>query len=164
MSIRVLGTKELLAKLQQISDAPQKCSKKALTKAGTHMRKVQVEEAKKEHNKYSEHVGYNEIKKYGVKTKGSRQYIDIGLRAKMSAKKKMEEDKRKKEALAKGDKKARVTHWDKVKGLYFNHYGFFHNLTGEYVAGSGWMDNAYDKGSFEAYKIIADVLRSEMGL
>ena len=59
--------------------------------------------------------------------------------------------------------------WDDIKGLYFNHYGFYHNgwkkkntrtrrLKGQtknkYIAGSRWMDVAIEKSAKKAYEIL----------
>lgn len=157
--LEVKGMKELLEKLEKISDAPEKVGKKALQVAGAHVKDVEVEVARKEHKKYSDDVGWKEIKKYGVKKrKSGSQVIDIGLRGKITA------SQKKKDLANKKAGKSRPTHWDRVKGLWFNNFGFYHNRTGEYVAGSDWIGKAYDESAERAYAIIREEIIKEMGL
>lgn len=157
--LEIKGMDELIQKLEKMEQTPQKITKKALQKAGEHVKDAEVRVAKSEHNKYWEQVGWKEIKKYGVKTrkKGS-QVIDIGLKGKRTA------SQKKKDAKNKASGKSRPTHWDKIKGLWFNNYGFYHNRTGQYVAGSDWIGKAYDESTDEAYEIIRTELLKEMGL
>lgn len=157
--LEVRGMKELLEKLEKVSEAPQKVGKKALQKAGAHVKDIEVKVAQREHDKYTQDVGHKEIKRYGVKTKKTgSQVIDIGLRGKRTA------SQKKKDQANKMAEKHRPTHWDKIKGLWFNNFGFYHNRTGKYVAGSDWIGKAYDESSDEAYDIIRKHLMDEMGL
>lgn len=157
--LMVKGMDELLEQLKKMDDAPEKVSKKALQKAGNHVRSVEVEIAKAEHNKYSQNVGWKEIKRYGVRTrKTGSQYVDIGLRGKVSA------NQKKKDQANKDSGKSRPTYWDRIKGLWFNNFGFYHNRTGEYVAGTNWIGKAYDESSEEAYRIVKEELVKGMGL
>lgn len=161
--LEVLGMKELLKKLDEVSEAPEKVSKKALQKAGNHVKDVEVEVAKREHKRapqgYSQDVGWKELKRYNVKkNKKGNQVIDIGMRATLTASQK-KKDKQRAEA---GE--SRPTYWDRVRGLWFNNWGFYHNLTGKYVAGSDWIGKAYDESVDEAYAIIRAEIIKEMRL
>lgn len=155
---QIKGMQELIDKLQKMEDAGNKIANSALREAGEVVKSAEVEEAKK-HNKYSEDVGWKEIKKYNVKlSKKGTKIIDIGLKGSQTP------SQKKKDAKAKASGVARATHWDKIKGLYFNNYGFYHNITGEYVAGSNWLGKAYDKSVDDAYEIIRQKLIKEMEL
>ena len=156
--LEVIGMQQLVDKLEKMQDAGNKIANTALQKAGEVIKEAEVEEAKK-HNKYSQDVGWKEIKKYRVRvSKKGTKVIDIGLKASRTA------SQKKKEAKAKASGAARATHWDKIRGIYFNNYGFYHNRTGEYIAGSNWMGKAYDKSADEAYEIIRQQLITEMDL
>lgn len=155
---QIKGMQELIDKLQKMEDAGNKIANSALREAGEVVKSAEVEEAKK-HNKYSEDVGWKEIKKYNVKlSKKGTKIIDIGLKGSQTP------SQKKKDAKAKASGVARATRWDKIKGLYFNNYGFYHNITGEYVAGSNWLGKAYDKSVDDAYEIIRQKLIKEMEL
>lgn len=157
--LEVRGMKELLEKLNELSEAPEKAGKRALQKAGEHVKDVEVEVAKSEHNEYSQNVGWKELKKYGVKTKKSgSQVIDIGLRGKRTASQKKKDQSNKSAGVS------RPTHWDRIKGLWYNNWGFYHNRTGKYVAGTNWIGKAYEKSSDKAYEIIRAEIIKEMGL
>lgn len=157
--LEIKGLDELIKKLEKIEHTPEKITKKALKEAGDHVKKVEVAVAKAEHHRYSENVGWKEIKKYGVRSKkGGSQVIDIGLKGRRTAKQKKQDAKNKKLG------KSRPTHWDKIKGLWFNNYGFYHNRTKQYVSGSNWIGKAYKESSDQAYNIIRDELLKEMGL
>lgn len=157
--LEVKGMDELLDQLKKMNDAPEKVSKKALQKAGQHVKDVEVEVAKEEHKKYSQDVGWKEIKKYGVRTRRSgSQYVDIGLRGRRTA------SQKKKDEANKLAGKSRPTHWDKIKGLWFVNFGFYHNRTGEYIAGSNWIGKAYEESSEKAYRIIKEEIVKGMGL
>lgn len=60
--------------------------------------------------------------------------------------------------------------------VYFNHYGFYHNgwskngtaknrkkngVRGKYIAGSRWMDKAFDESKEQAYAILTEGLLEE---
>lgn len=161
--LEVKGMDELLTQLKKMHDAPEKVGRKALQEAGKHVKDVEVSVAKEEHPRmpegYSQDVGWKELKKYGVRTRrqGS-QYVDIGLRGKVTA------SQKKKDAKNKESGKKRPTQWDRIKGLWFNNFGFYHNRTGEYIAGSNWIGKAYDESSEKAYRIIKEEIVKGMGL
>lgn len=159
---QIKGMQELIDKLQKMEDAGNKIANSALREAGEVVKSAEVEEAKKAHtdnSKYSQNVGWKEIKKYNVRlSKKGTKVIDIGLKGSRTP------SQKKKDAKAQASGVARATHWDKIKGLYFNNYGFYHNITGEYVAGSNWLGKAYDKSVDDAYEIIRQKLIKEMEL
>ena len=157
--LEILGMDELLKKLDDMHEAPKKAGAKALKKAGEHVRRVEYDIVSKEHNRYWEKVGREELKRYGVKTRrNGSQIIDIGLRGKMTASQKKKDEANKRAGAH------RPTHWDRIRGLWFNNWGFYHNITGQYVAGSNWLEKAYDDSSAEAYKIIRAELIKELEL
>ena len=62
------------------------------------------------------------------------------------------------------------------QNAYFNHYGFYHNawrkdgtaknrksgkFSPRYIAGSRWMDEAFDKSKDKAYRIMEEELLKE---
>lgn len=137
--------------------------KKALQEAGDYVKDVEVKVVKRVHvdknPKYSEDIGWKELKRYPVKVgKLGGKFVNIGIRANISGKQKQKEN---------ADAKAgvyRPTHWDKIKGLWFNNYGFFHNKTGNYIAGTNWIETAYDESVDGAYKIIKKNIEEGLGL
>lgn len=158
MSVDVKGIQELIDYFDKIGN--KSVPKKALKKAGEHVRKVEVEVAKSTHGKYSRknaESGFNHIKSFPPRIRKGKGYIDIGLK-----------DKGKK------------SNWGSIRGLYFNHYGFYHNgwhkegtaenrikkgqKKGKYIAGSRWMDTAYDKSSETAYKLLEEGLLEGLDL
>ena len=159
MAVEVKGMQELVDTLDKMLKVGDKTSKQALQKAGDYVKEKEVAVAKRTHNKYSENVGWQELKRYPVKMgrKGGK-FVNIGIRASVSGK-----QKKKEMADAKAGIK-RATHWDKIKGLWFAHYGFYHNRTGNYIAGSNWMDTAYDDSVEGAYKIIRENIEKDLGL
>lgn len=143
--VEIEGMQELIDKLKKLDKVGNKVCNKALKTAGEEVRKVQENVAKRTHNKYSEKVGYQELKVHGIKNrKSGGKAVDIGLRVKGGTEKT-------------GTGK-RSSQWDRAKGLWFNNYGFYHNLTGKYITGSDWMGTAYEESSDKAYKIIKDNL------
>lgn len=53
--------------------------------------------------------------------------------------------------------------WEKVKGLYFNHYGFEHHISGKFVAPHvGWMNDSFKKCKEKAAKTMLDIASSEI--
>lgn len=160
MAVKVKGMQQMIDDLDKMVKVMDNVSKEALEVAGEIVKDKEVEVAKKEHNEYSEQVGWKEIKRYPVKIGSKRRskYVNIGIRAQLtSADKKRDEENKKAGAH-------RPTHWDKIKGLWFNNYGFFHNRTGAYIAGSDWIGQAYDKSVDEAYKVIEEKLAEGLGL
>lgn len=158
MSVNVKGIQELIDYFDKIGNTT--VPKKALKKAGEHVRKVEVEVAKSSHSKYSRknsESGYNHLKSFPPRIKKGKGFVDIGLKDK-------------------GGK----SNWSSIKGLYFNHYGFYHNgwhkdgtaenrikngvKRGKYIAGSRWMDNAYEKSSNKAYELLEEGLLEGLDL
>lgn len=158
MSVDVKGVQELIDYFDKIGN--KSVPKKALKKAGEHVRKVEVEVAKSRHREYSRNnaeSGVNHLKSFPPRIRKGKGYIDIGLK-----------DKGKK------------SNWDSIRGLYFNHYGFYHNgwhkegtaenrikkgqKKGKYIAGSRWMDTAYEKSSERAYELLEEGLLEGLDL
>lgn len=140
VEVEFKGMQELIDKLQRIQDTPRRIGNKVLKEAAEEVKEVEMDVAYNTHRKYSEDVGYKEIKKYGIRTyRSGSKYIDIGL-------------------------KGTGADWQKIKGLYFNNYGFYHNKTGRFIAGSNWIEKAYEQSREKAYKIIKDGLIREMKL
>lgn len=153
MAFKVLGMEEIIETLTKLENAGSKQASTALKEAGEEVKNIEQEVARTTHNKYSEQVGWKEIKTYPIKTsKRGVKYINIGLKAKQTKSQKKKDLK----ALEAGD--PRPTYWDKIKGLYYNNYGFYHYKEGKYVAGSHWIDDAYDKSAPVAYEKLKDKL------
>lgn len=147
MSVDVKGIQQLIDYFDKIGN--KSVPKKALKKAGEHVRNVEIQIARSEHRRYSRknsESGVNHLKSFPPRVRKGKGYIDIGLKEK-------------------GGKSS----WDNIRGLYFNHYGFYHNgwhtegtaknrlkngKKGKYIAGSRWMDTAYDKSSEKAYELL----------
>ena len=159
MAVEVKGMQELVDTLDKMLKVGDETSKQALRKAGDYVKDEEVRVARSKHKKYSEEIGWQELKRYPVKMgrKGGK-FVNIGIRASVSGK-----QKKKEMADAKAGIK-RATHWDKIKGLWYNHYGFYHNRTGNYIAGSNWMDTAYENSVEGAYKIIRENIEKDLGL
>ena len=156
--LKVVGMQELVDKLDKMSVAGQKISTKTLNKAGNIVKKAEIQRAKK-HNKYSQNVGWKEIKKFSVKrNKNGARVVDIGIKGSVTKSQKRKDL----EAQKRGD--SRPTQWDRIRGLYFNNYGFYHNITGEYIAGSDWFGKAYEDSADEAYGVIRQELLKELDL
>lgn len=164
MALEVKGMQELVDTLDNMLKVGDKTSKEALQKAGDYVKDKEVTVAKRVHGRgngkgYSQDIGWKELKRYPVKMgKKGGKFVNIGIRASVSG-----TQKKKELADAKAGIK-RATHYDKIKGLWFNHYGFYHNRTGEYVAGTNWMDSAYDDSVEGAYAIIREQIEKELGL
>lgn len=159
MSVKVAGIKELFDTLEKMDKKGATIGKNALNEAGEHVRKVEQQVAKRTHHEYSEDVGWKELKKYPIRTgKHGSRFVSVGIRAK-ATKKLKERDEANKKAGA-----YRPTYWDKVKGLWYNNYGFVHNKTGKYVAGSNWIDEAYEESIPGAYEKIKDEILKELNL
>lgn len=159
MAVQVKGMQELVDTLDNMLKVGDTTAKKALKEAGDYVKDVEVQVAKTKHNKYSEEVGYNELKRYPVKVgKKGGKFVNIGIRASVSG-----NQKKKEIADAKAGIK-RATHWDKVKGLWYNNYGFYHNKTGRYIAGSNWIDTAYENSVEGAYAKIRENIEKDLGL
>ena len=156
MSVDVKGIQELIDYFDKIGN--KSVPKKALKKAGNHVKQVEKQVAQSRHSRYSRNngaSGVNHIQSFPPRMRKNKGYVDIGLK----------------------DKKAP---WDSIRGLYFNHYGFYHNgwhkegtaenrikngkQKGKYIAGSRWMDNAYDKSSDRAYELLEQGLLEGLDL
>nr|DAW54702.1 MAG TPA: hypothetical protein [Caudoviricetes sp.] len=140
---------ELIDYFEKIGNS--KAPKKGLRKAGDHVLKVEKDVANNIHYKYATGAGVDQLKRSKVRSYKKKAFIDVGLKGKMSD-------------------------WEKAKGLYFNHYGFFHNgwhkdgtaknrkktgIDGKYITGSRWMDKAFDKSKEKAYEILKDEMLKE---
>ena len=150
--------KELMKKLEQMQDGNKKALNPALRAGGKIIKKKEVEVVKRENHEYSEEVGWKEIKTFPIRTRKKGSSIDIGIKGRVS---KATKRKDKENILA---NRPRPTYWDRVRGIYFNNFGFYHNRTGEYVAGTDWMGKAYKESSDEAYGKIRKTLLEKMGL
>ena len=156
MSVEVKGIQELIDYFDKIGN--KSVPKKALKKAGNHVREVEKRVAKSRHDKYSRRngeSGVNHLKSFPPRIRKNKGFIDIGLK----------------------DTKAP---WDSIKGLYFNHYGFYHNgwhkdgtaensikngvKKGKYIAGSRWMDSAYEESREKAYELLEEGLLEGLDL
>lgn len=164
VAIKVKGMQELTDTLDMMLKVGDKTAKSSLAKAGDYVKKKEVSTAKRVHGTgngkgYSEDVGWKEIKRYPVKIgKKGGKFVNIGFRASVSGKQRKKEESDSKAGVK------RATHWDKIKGLWFNHYGFYHNRTGQYVAGSQWMDSAFDDSVDGAFRIIREDIERGLGL
>lgn len=156
MSVDIKGIQELIDHFDKIGNKG--VPKKALRKAGEHVRKVEKEVAESTHRKYSRknsESGANHLKKFPPRMSKGKGFIDIGLREKGKS------------------------NWENIRGLYFNHYGFYHNgwqkegtaenrqkhgKKGKYIAGSRWMDNAYEKSADKAYELLEEGLLEGLDL
>lgn len=146
MAVNVKGMQELIDHFDKMGN--QKVPKKALKQAGEYVRKVEKKVAESTHSKYSRNnseSGAKHLRSFPPRVRKGKGFVDIGLKEKGA------------------------TNWDNVRGLYFNHYGFYHNgwhkqgtaknrqnggRKGKYIAGSRWMDRAYDQSADKAYEIL----------
>ena len=135
--LKIYGMNELLNKLERMQLAPNKIAKKALKEAGNHVLESQIKVARTVHKKYSTGAGVKELN-VQASTFAGNHVVDVGINSK--------------------------SNWDKVKGLYFNHYGFYNKRTGTYVAGSGWINIAYKQSVKGAYTIVKNELLKELDL
>lgn len=159
MAVEVKGMQELIDSLEKMEKVGDKTVNKALKDAGEIVKKEEVKVAQEKHRKYSEDMGWKEIKRYPVKLgKKGGKFINIGIRASVSGKQKLKETKDAESGVH------RATHWDRIKGLWYNNYGFFHNKSGRYIAGSDWISKAYDNSIEEAYSKVREVIEEGLGL
>lgn len=100
MSVKVDGLKQLIDHFDKINDV--KSVKKAVKAGGDYILQVEKEVAGRTHRKYSTGKGVNQLKLSSVRSRKKRAFIDAGIKS------------------GKSD-------WDSVKGLYYNHYGFYHS-------------------------------------
>ena len=157
MSVEVKGIQELIDYFDKIGN--KKVPKKALKKAGEHVKKVEKEVAESTHRRYSRNnsqSGAKHLKSFPPRMRKGKGFVDIGLKEKGGS------------------------NWDNIRGLYFNHYGFYHNgwhkegtaenrikhgkKKGKYIAGSRWMDTAYDKSANKAYELLEEGLLEGLDL
>lgn len=159
MSVKVTGMQEIIDQLDKMAKVGDKHGAAALKKAGDHVKDIEQQVARRVHDRWSEDLGWKELKRYPVKIgKRGGKFINIGIRASVSPSQKKKEMQDAKSGVK------RATHWERVKGLWYNNYGFFHNKTGTYIAGSNWIDEAYEKSVDGAYKKIREELEKGMGL
>ena len=124
-----------------------KVSKDALKKAVEYVLKNKKKVVGQTHRKWARPEGINNLKKFPIRSYQGSAFIDIGIKGNKTK-----------------DASKRKTEWDAVKGLYYNHYGFYHNKTGQYIAGSRWMDTAYEKSEEQAFKILSNEMLKEIGI
>lgn len=106
----VKGMEKLVKKLEKMQNVPIKVMDKALEEGAEIVKKEEIKIVKSTHDKYSEQVGWKEIKAFNVKARRSgSKIIQIGVRGSQSNK-----NKSSKKGKGKG---ARTTHWDKIRGL-----------------------------------------------
>lgn len=150
MSLQVKGMQDLIDYFDKIQNT--RAPKKALRKAGDHVLEVERKVATREHHTYATGQGAKELKRSAIRSYKKQDFVDIGI-------------------------KNKDVDWSKVKGLYFNHYGFYHNgwskkgtaknrkkngVRGKYIAGSRWMDKAFDESKEQAYAILTEGLLEEL--
>lgn len=146
MPLVIKGYQEIIDDLDQLNLITKIPADNALAQAGEVVKKAQIAAANRNHGPYSEDVGNKEIKRYNVKINRAtgNKFVSIGLKGKGSG--------------SSGSSKDRSTQWGKVRGLWFNNYGFMNARTGTYVAGSDWMGEAYDNSVDKAYETIKNNL------
>lgn len=150
MSLQVKGMQDLIDYFDKIQNT--RAPKKALRKAGDHVLDVEKKVATREHRTYATGQGAQELKRSAIRSYKKQDFVDIGI-------------------------KNKDVDWQKAKGLYFNHYGFYHNgwskkgtaknrkkngVRGKYIAGSRWMDKAFDESKEQAYAILTEGLLEEL--
>lgn len=137
MSINIKGFKELSDYFDKIGKVADKPVNRALNAAGDEVKKIEDRVAKSEHHKYSTGAGRRELRKYPItRAKSGNKIIKIGI-------------------------KNKNVDFNKIRGLYFNNYGFYHNRTGRYITGSNWLGKAREEALPVAYKTIKDELMKE---
>ena len=153
MAAKITGVQELVDYYDKLIDT--KPTKKSLRQAAKIVKTEEKKQAKEIHDTYSKDVGNKYVKQLPVKMYKTKGYVHIGLKSTGGG-----------------------SDWDKWKGLYFNHYGFYHNaykssktrknrIRGnteacKYIAGSRWMDTAFEKSVDRAYDKMQKVLREEL--
>lgn len=151
-SLKAKGIDELIKKLENMQKAPDKVVDKALKAAAEIVKETEIATVKKLHNKYSEDIGYKEIKTFSVKrTKTGAKIIQTGIRGSQN----------KKRRAAKG---RRSDHWSRIRGLWFNNFGFYNEKTGKYVAGSNWIGKSFEDCKDKAYEKMKEVVLRELDL
>lgn len=150
MSIKVNGMQQLINQLDKLGKVGDKHGNTALKSAAEVVRAKEVEVAKRTHSKYSEDVGWKELKAYPIK-KGRKygKIVQVGIKGSESST---------------GANGSRTTYWDRIKGLWFNNYGFVHNRSGTYIAGTNWIQTAYDESVDEAYAKIREEIEKGLDL
>lgn len=155
-SVSTKGVDELLKKLEKMQNAPEKVGEKALKAGAEIVKKTEINTVKKLHKKYSENIGWQEIKTFDIKRRrNGAKIIQTGIRGTQT---------KRRAANKKPGKQKRSTHWDKIRGLWFNNFGFYNVKTGKYVAGSNWIQKSYDDSKDKAYGKIKEVVLREMDL
>ena len=157
------GMQELIKRLEKMQNLSDEQMDKALIEGAKIVKKVEVDTVKKLHHEYSEDVGWKEIQTFKVKRRrNGARIIQTGVRAKRSKGKKPAENRGK--APKSGFSRPRDTHWNKIRGLWFANYGFYHNKTGNYIAGTNWIGKSYEDSKDKAYDNIRRVVLKEMDL
>lgn len=137
MSIDIKGFKELSDYFDKIGKVGEKPVNRALNAAGDKVKEIEVGVVRSTHHRYSTGAGSRELRKYPiVRGKGGNKIIKIGI-------------------------KNKNVDFNKIRGLYFNNYGFYHNRTGRYITGSNWLGKAREKALPVAYKTIKEELMKE---
>ena len=145
MSLQIKGLQELIDDFD--NQTKYKVSKNALKKAGEYVLGVEKDVVGGRHDKWARPMGINNLKKFPIRSYRGSAFIDIGIKGKKTK-----------------DAEKRKTEWSAVRGLFYNHYGFFHNKSGQYIAGSRWMDVAYEKSEEQAFKILSNEMLKEIGI
>lgn len=147
-----------MKRLEKMEDGTKKALNPALRAGAKVVKRKEVAVVKREHSKYSQNVGYKEIKSFPIRKRKSGSSVDIGIKGRVTKARRRKDQAN----IANGVK--RPTYWDRVKGIYFNNYGFYHNRTGQYIAGSNWLNKAYKESSDEAYLEVKKVVLEKMEL
>lgn len=150
MSLEVKGMIEIIDYLDRTMQ--QVKQNKPLKDASKYVLTVEVEVATRMHSsERSEHIGVEYLKRFPVKIlRNGNRIVSIGIRGRQT-KSSMKQDQIN---IQNGD--SRPTYWDKIKGLWFQNYGYVEWKTGRYYSGSHWIDIAYEESAEEAYRIICE--------
>lgn len=143
-SLEIIGMRELIDKLNNMEATPNKIGNKALKEAAQHMLEVERDTAASIHKKYRTGKGEKALHVGRIKTYSSgNKYVGVGFTKEMMG---------------------GSSNWDDIKGLYFNHYGFYNVRYKTYVAGSNWLGIAYEKAADNCYSIMKNIILSELKL
>lgn len=139
----VLGMRELVDILHKYHDTPSKVGNKALKQASEIMLKEEKSTLRSMHRKdRSTGKGAANLKIGKIKTYPSgSKFVGVGFTKEMMG----------------GSE-----NWKNIKGAYFNHYGFYNNRGGKYVAGSNWLGVAYENASDSSYECIKNIIIAEL--
>lgn len=142
MKFEVIGMSELIDKINKYHDTPNKVGNKALKAASQIVLEVEKSTLLSMHRKdRSTGKGAANLKVGNIKTYSSgSKFVGVGFTK---------------------DKMGGAS-WDDIKGAYFNHYGWYNNRGGNYVAGSNWLGVAYDKAVDASYTTMKNILIAEL--